>query len=527
MVILLATRISYLVHSKHIAMAGTIFLRILQLVCSLGIIAGLQQIPSLASEIRSVFEGEPWTLARLCGRAVAVTGPITVAVVLIALLELAVRNWKQERRLKAAYPNEPWLWKPQWAAKHMRLSNKPLIIGWLCCFAIYLFGALPLAIASDKKPFMVFAGVVGLVALLILRMIWQSRQWNRAELRISTLPGVIGGPFTGAIILQQTFPPGTIFDVNLKCENLITTRYNNKSETRRIDLWSSTIYIQEPLKGGPAGTTALPINFAIPFEATPTSSNNHDTVRWALSVQKKEDVSTGGASFEIPVYRTADSRSDYEIDDELIQKHLAVIDPASVLRRFGLNEQQLSPDCLRLHFREFDTSIFWTLLVMSVCGIGVLVAMWIWIRDRNTMLFAMAFPGVFELMFLYGIIHMLFWRCRIDQLVTTAVNQPETLAELQVPTKRLRVIEAESGIWGIRKSIRVPADRTTVLRCKIDHRANEKESWSIWLCGADDQKLKLISTFNSSSEAQAAAKYLAQKLGISAPSVKAEDGFLK
>ena len=396
-------------------MAGTIFLRIIQLICLLGIIFGVQQIPAFASEIRSVFEGEPWTLARLSGRAAAVTGPITVAVVLIALLELAIRSWKQEGPLKAAHPNEPWLWKPQWAAKHMRLSNKPLIIGWLCFFAIYLFGAVPLAIASDKKPFMVFAGVVGLVTLLVLRMIWQSRQWNRAELRISTLPGVIGGPFAGAVILQQTFPPGTIFDVNLKCEMSVTTRHNNKSETKRVDLWSSTIHIQEPLKGGPAGTTALPVNFAIPFDAAPTGLRGNDTVRWALSVQKKEEVSTGGASFEIPVFRTADSRADYEIDNTLIQKHLAVIDPASVLRRFGLQEQQLSPDCLRLYFREFDASIFWTLVVMSIGGVGVLAAMWIWIKDGNTRLFAMAFPGIFVLMFLYGIVHMLFWRCRIEQ----------------------------------------------------------------------------------------------------------------
>ena len=107
-------------------------------------------IPPLASEIRLAFEGEPWTLAELCGRAVAVTGPITVAVVLMALLELAIRSWKQERQLKAAHPTEPWLWKPQWAAKHMRLSNKPLIIGWLCFFAIYLLVPCPWRLPATR-----------------------------------------------------------------------------------------------------------------------------------------------------------------------------------------------------------------------------------------------------------------------------------------------------------------------------------------------------------------------------------------
>lgn len=508
-------------------MAGTIVLRGLQILCLLGVVLGAREIGPLSSEIRLRLDGEPGPLPRLCVRIAAAAGPIVVSLVVMGLLEVLLRNMREERKLREAHPHEPWLWKPQWAAKHMRLSNKPLLVGWLCFFLIYLSVGVPLAIASEKTPFMVFAGIFGLGALIVLRMLWQSRKWNQAELRISTLPGVIGGPFTGAVILKQKFPPTTVFDVNLKCELSTTQRHHKKTETKRIDKWSSTLYIEKPLGGSPAGTTAIPISFAIPYNAMPTGTVANDTVRWVLSVQKKEEVSTGGASFEIPVYKTADSRQNYELDKSLIQKHLAVLDPGALLKRFALQTQQLSADHMRLHFREFDFSIFATLGVMSVGLIAVLIGMWFWIKDSNTLLFAMVFPGVFLLMFLYGLIHMLFWRLRIDRFESAAANQPEMLAELDIPTKKTCTIEAEAGIWGLRKTIRVVGDRTTVLRCKIDHRANNQESWSIWLCGTTGEKLKILSTFRSAAEANAAAKFLAEKLGISAGGITAEDGFLK
>ncbi len=507
-------------------MAATIFLRIVQLISLAGVIVAGFQLGPLSSEIRSVLAGEAVPLARLAGRIAAVTGPLAVSVVIAALLELSIRSNSQEAKLRAAHPTEPWLWKPQWAASHIRLSNKPLVIGWLCFFALYLAIAVPLAIASDKKPFMIFAGVVGLIALLVLRMIWISRNWNRAELRIATLPGVIGGPFSGAVILHEKFPADTIFDVNLSCKLTETVRYQKKSETRHTDLWSSTLHIQQPLGGGPKGTTALPVSFAIPFEAQPTSTKNDQTVRWTLSVQKKEEVSTGGASFEIPVYRTADSQKNFKLDDSLIRKHLAVIGPDAALRRFAMREERLSADHLRLHFREFDLSIFLTLLVMSAILVPILVCMWFWIKNGNTRLFSMVFPGVFLAMIVYGIIHMLFWRCRIELFTTVDANQPETLAELAIPEKKVSTIQAESGILGLRKSLRVAGGRDTSLRCKIDHRANNQESWSIWLCGPDQKSLKLLGTFPSSSEAHVAARFLAEKLGISAAGVKAEDGFI-
>ncbi len=396
-------------------MAGTIVLRLLQILCLVGIVVGSQQIAPLSSEIRNAWDGEGWTTAGLCGRLAAVTGPIVVALVLIGLLELVIRHNSEQRQLRSAHPHEPWLWNHQWAARHMRLSNKPLVIAWLCFMAIYLFAGLPLAIASQNRPIMIFAAVFGLIGLITLRMLWLSRRWNRAELRIATLPGVIGGPFSGVVILKQVFPPETIFDVNLKCVLSHTRRHRKKSETTRIDKWSSTIHIQKPIQGGPKGTTALPVSFAIPFDAMASGTRGDDTVRWTLSVQKQEEVSTGGAAFEIPVYRTPDSCQNYELDDKLIANHLAVIDPTAVLKRFGYREQQLSPDGLRLHFREFDVGIFATLIVMSLMLIAGLVAMWYWITNANTRLFAMAFPVIFLLMFLYGIVHMLFWRCRIDK----------------------------------------------------------------------------------------------------------------
>ncbi len=246
-----------------------------------------------------------------------------------------------------------------------------------------------------------------------------------------------------------------------------------------------------------------------------------------LTIQKKEDVSTGSALFEVPVFRTADSRRDYEFDEELMQEHLAVLDPALILKRYGIHEQSFPDGSLRMNFRDFDRGIFFTLIVMSLILIVPMWVMWHWITDPNTLLFAMVFPGAFLAMFLWGILHMLLWRCQIDLVVSDDADQPETLAELNVARRQSRWLLAKSGWLGMRKSLQLPAQQGTVLRCRIDHRANNKESWSIWLHGQDKQSLKLLGALSGAPEAQKAAQLLADKLGISVSKIKAEDGYLR
>ncbi len=234
-----------------------IALRLVQLLTLVPLLVGVWQLLPLSSEIRLAISEQSWDLGRVCLRVAAVTGPILGAALVAYLVELAIRDAKQLRQLKAAHPQEPWLHRSDWASKHMRHSNRSLIVGSLWFMAIYVLVMVPLAIASAKLPLMIFVGVFGLVALLILYGLVSGKGWNEAELRISTLPGVIGGPFSGAVVLKGAFPPDTIFDVNLTCELTYRRKHHKKTEDVRRDLWSSTIYIQRPLPGGPPGTTSI------------------------------------------------------------------------------------------------------------------------------------------------------------------------------------------------------------------------------------------------------------------------------
>lgn len=73
-------------------------------------------------------------------------------------------------------------------------------------------------------------------SLVFLRILWINRHWSRSELRLSTLPGVVGGPFAGVAILHQTFPAGNVIEVNLKRQLSQTVRQHKSTTTKHVDM---------------------------------------------------------------------------------------------------------------------------------------------------------------------------------------------------------------------------------------------------------------------------------------------------
>lgn len=88
------------------------------------------------------------------------------------------------------------------------------------------------------------------------------------------------------------------------------------------------------------------------------------------------------------------------------------------------------------------------------------------------------------------------------------------------------VIIAQSGIAGFRKSITVPRDHSTELKCVLDSRSENKEQWSVQLRAPGHSQLKLIPMLKSSLEAHVVQRWLADQLGISTVQLRPEDGFL-
>ena len=483
---------------------AVVIIRFVQVMGLIALLIGFQQISPLVSLIRESFAEGDWPVAKLCGRLAMVTGPTLIACIFVGLLQWLLTRAARTQRALQASGDQPWLTNPMWAEKHIRLSNRPAIIAFVVFLTVFLLVVFPLAIATEKTPFLIAVSVVGLFVLILFRIQWLNRKWNRSELRISTLPGIVGGPFTGVAILKQTFSPGTVFEASLRCIRTETTRHNNRSETKQVVLWSSLIHIAKTLGGSQPNTTAIPVSFAIPYDCEPTDMiAGSGSVRWNLSINEKDKVGFGGAVFEVPVFKTADSRPNFAFDSELIEEYLEEVDPEVVLRRYNMVRTRLEKENERFEFNEFQASILFALLAMSAILVAIIYAISLWVTSWQSFLVVALMPGCLLAMMVYGVIHVLFWKCIIE----TGTASLEVQAG--EPSQVLPAVIAQSGVAGFRKSISVPRDSSTVLKCVLDSRSENKEQWSVQISSPNASQLKLIPMLKSQQEALSVQLWLA------------------
>src|SRR5262249_41436384 len=146
-------------------------------------------------------------------------GPTGLGVGLIVGLELLLRRGRVTQARALRFPEQPWLWKPMWAERRIRLSNRTPVAICLAALGIFGFVIVPVGLWMKSRmpdtPIYIGLGVLGLFLLALMRMTWLNRRWGRSELEILTLPGVIGGPFRGTVILSESLPEGTALRVTL------------------------------------------------------------------------------------------------------------------------------------------------------------------------------------------------------------------------------------------------------------------------------------------------------------------------
>ncbi|MFO0972904.1 MAG: hypothetical protein U1A27_05635 [Phycisphaerae bacterium] len=186
------------------------------------LLTGLSFVPPLRAYVVTIFAGHDWTHGELARRFLAVSAPSFGGMLATVGMAFLVRSAWRRSVASEAFADRPWLANPEWASKRVVLSNRgiavTILIVWLIYLLIVVPGGVMLAAVKLKAGIYAFVGVFGLILLGFTRVTWTNRQWNRSELRLNTLPGVIGGPFSGVAVLPLSFPAGTAFRVALKCE---------------------------------------------------------------------------------------------------------------------------------------------------------------------------------------------------------------------------------------------------------------------------------------------------------------------
>jgi hypothetical protein len=254
--------------------AVSIIIRFVQLLAIIPIGLGISNAGTFFEVLNGLAQGQPWDYAEFAKRLAAFSSPTGLGVALIVGLELLLRHGRVTHARSLRFAEQPWLWRPEWAKRRIRLSNRKVVAACLAALAVFGLVMVPVGLwmASQKAATVVyvFLGLTGTLLLAVMRMVWLNRRWGRSELEILTLPGVIGGPFRGTVLLSEALPEGTALRVTLKCTRHCTSTMRPSGDTHSVTdtIWQDQKILLTALSMDRPNAVAIPCSFAIPFRAS-------------------------------------------------------------------------------------------------------------------------------------------------------------------------------------------------------------------------------------------------------------------
>ncbi|HTP13606.1 MAG TPA: hypothetical protein VMM37_08240 [Bacteroidota bacterium] len=226
---------------------------------------------------------------------------------------------RQALALYAAHPDQPWLWRSDWAAGVARSATKnTMLFSW--GFAIlWNLISTPLLLFLPEELFEKgnTAALLGLLFPLvgIGLLVWAVRQtielkkFGQSVFKMSSVPGVIGGTLEGTIAIPSHFDPGQDFDLTLSGINRRVSGAGKSQSTMETILWQDSSAGVKSFAQPEAMGAAIPVRFAIPSDCEQTDGTNpRNAILWRLEVHAAVPGVDYRASFEVPVFRTADSK---------------------------------------------------------------------------------------------------------------------------------------------------------------------------------------------------------------------------
>ena len=228
----------------------------------------------------------------------------------------------------SAFPDKPWLHKPEWRDGIIQASTKMVMILSII-FAVFW------NLISTPAVFAVFAdssgnknGWIYLILLFplvgIALIIWavvniaRMKKFGTSQFKMDSVPGVIGGKLSGRICTLVNIIPEEGFELSLNCLKQVVTGSGKNRSTREYVLWEDQHVIKRELLYRDLTRSEIPVLFAIPYDvkATRSESGNRETIIWRLKVKAAVAGLDYAASFEIPVFKTEESSPDFTIEEE-------------------------------------------------------------------------------------------------------------------------------------------------------------------------------------------------------------------
>ncbi len=380
-----------------------------------------------------------------------------------AVVLLGLRKHKELAALKEKHPEQPWLWRRDWAAGRIEDSHR--YIGWVAWIFAIMWNvvSIPIGLAGvqqalrDGKPmlFLVLLFPATGVGLLVwaVRAALRRRRYGLSRLELTTIPGAIGRSLAGTVRLNGLVQPPQGFEATLSCVRRVTTRSGKNSSTSERILWQEEKRLEGGMSRDAAGmATRIPVAFRVPADALASdASDSRNQVVWRLTLSAEMPGVDYAAAFEVPVFRTPDS--DLHPTPEEVSAASASLQAIAQYRQ--------PPDSkIRVTTNRRGTEIYFRAARNPGAAVGATVFTVLWTGFLVGVTYAGApliFPivfGLFELVIIIGTLQLWFGVSRVTAdrgTLVVARGYFYPVRERSVSAADLTDVTASIGMqWGTR-----------------------------------------------------------------------------
>ncbi|MEM9292039.1 MAG: DUF3592 domain-containing protein [Acidobacteriota bacterium] len=274
---------------------------------------------------------------------------------MIAVL-VGSRRLQQETGRKLRHPDQPWLWKEEWAGGVLRSQSS---IGALAFFTFFWNAIslpvtffLPKMVFEDGESiaalFFLFPLVGVLMIATLIYSLLRRRKYGTSELRLATFPAVLGSSFGGIVEISKQLDPPEGFHIHLACLEQRRSSSGGKSKSSAEKaVWEAEQVINRDMLASDRSRTAIPVYFDLPSEERPSSDEPGETrVFWRLTVSAAVPGVDYQGKFEVPVFPAGTEVTGTPISREKIATYLEPLDREAALQRAGAVVRSVGSDRL-------------------------------------------------------------------------------------------------------------------------------------------------------------------------------------
>jgi hypothetical protein len=300
-------------------------------------------------------------------------------------------------------------------------------------------------------------------------LVWAGRafiRWKKygdSVFEMSSLPGVVGGKLEGRILTSVAIDTASGFELTLNCVHRVTKGSGDSRSTSESILWQQQQHLDRELLDYDPTRASIPV---IPYDTQPTEERtDDDEILWRLEVGAETAGVDYAAKFDVPVFKTADSQADFELEGGPEESYQSSQDPVALLASEGIR-------------KEFQPTGGYTLIFPAArhkgAAFGLTAFFVLWTAITVGLLFSDApllFPivfGLFDLLMLWAVLDIWFERRR-----------------LEVRDDRLLL---SGGIFGQGKTREIPRGQITAIRPIRGMQAGNKLYYRIEVTTLDGKK---------------------------------------